>query len=532
MQKLKLTLIPILTGILLVLYSWYVSYPVSIDSPYDFIYNNISPIYWLGSVILFASFFTLAINTKNNILRWILVFGTFLLIYPLKYFYYMIPGSDAHAFRSLTEYFTLTGDLSSKPYHYYYQWPLFFILNKVGTSITGLDLRCFEFILYATIGFVLSTSVYLYTTKAGADGYVAVISFFIIQRYFFNYQWAPFSISVSLLFLLIALDSYAFRKHQVTLTMLIIFLSMTLTHAFVPLFYIIYELMRLMMSKDKRYLKLFGLTLIIYLAVLIFYATSYFPNLVQQLTSVYTLEYTKQVEATLAGSATPTPYVDVIARTFSRTVTITTIVITATGFIMLLIKRKLRNVDYAILLTGVLYSAIGLLLPVLGTRGLTFVAIPASLGASYLTESKFKKYFKYVFLIVIILFTFVIIHKTFYDRQIFHQTKKEYKCSNFVINNYNWQNPSILLSHFRVMQYVQKRSLSEDVVFRDDFKNKNFPEDMKDYDCVVYTVGLGKSFLRLNYSIQKSLSEFELNHFNLIYNSGNFSYTFLTSSQK
>lgn len=207
MPKLKLMLIPICIGTILLFFSWYISYPVSVDSPYDFVYNHISWLYWLSLPMLFASFFIVAIETKNNTLRWVMTVGTVLLMYSLAYFYYMIPGSDIHQFRSLTEYFISTGDLSSKPYHDYYQWPLFFMLNNIAVSIMGLDLRYFEFILFSTIGLVITSSLYLYASKARANGYLAVIAFSIILRYFFNYQWAPFSLSLSLLILLFTLDS-------------------------------------------------------------------------------------------------------------------------------------------------------------------------------------------------------------------------------------------------------------------------------------------------------------------------------------
>jgi len=530
MQKLKLTLIPMCIGIILLLFSWYVSYPVSIDSPYDFIYNHISPLYWLGSSILFASFFVIAINTKNNILRWIIAVSTVVLMYSLSYFYYMIPGPDSHLFRSLTEYFVLTGDLSSKPYHSYYQWPLFFMLNKVVTSITGLDLRYFEFMLYGIIGFVLATSLYLYASKACANGYVAVVAFFVIIKYYYNYQWAPFSVSSSLLLLLFTLDSYSFRKREATLATLIIFFSMTLTHAFVPVFFIVYSFVIYIMNKNQKYLKVFLLTLIIYLTMLIYYTVLFFPDLVQQLTSIYTLEYTKIVKAAVASSVAPRPYIDIIAQMFSRAVIITATIVTGLGFIILLIKRKLREIDYAILLTGVLYVGIGFLLPVLGTRAFFIITIPASLGAPYLIESRFRKNFKFLFLIIIILFTFVSLHGTFYDIQIQFQTKEQYKCANFLIDNYNWKKTSLLLSDFRLMHYLRGRSLGKSVIFEDD--SPDFLRDIKDYNCVVYTVGIAKSFLRLNHSVEKSLSEFEIHHFNLIYNSGNFSYIFLSNSKK
>ena len=69
MRKLKLIVIPICLGIFILLLSWFQSYPVSIDSPYDLAYNHFSYFYWIGLAILFASFFILAIKTENNSLR-------------------------------------------------------------------------------------------------------------------------------------------------------------------------------------------------------------------------------------------------------------------------------------------------------------------------------------------------------------------------------------------------------------------------------------------------------------------------------
>jgi len=525
MHKLKLTLIPMCIGTILLFFSWYVSYPVSIDSPHDFVHNHISCLYWLSLPILFTSFFIVAIETKNNTLRWVMTVGTVLLMYSLVYFYYMIPGSDVHQFRSLTEYFISTGDLSSKRYHDYYQWPLFFILNNIAISITGLDLVYFEFLLYSTIGLVITSSLYLYASKARANGYLAVIAFFIILKYFFNYQWAPFSLSMSLLLILFVLDSYTSGKLEVIIAMLIIFTSITLTHPFVPVFFIIYSFLMYIMKKNEKYLKLFLSTLVIYLLWQIYSPTSPFPDLVKQFTIIFTLEYSSHIEATIASSAAPQPYIDVIAQIFSRTVVVTTTIITSVGFMILLIRQKLRRTDYVLLLVGILYAAIGLMLPVLGVRAFFLIVIPVSLGASYLEEIRFKRYFKPIFLTLLILFTFVLIHKTFYDQQIFFQTKKEYQCANFMINNIDWNTPNTLLSHFRFMQYLQKKSCSENVIFKHDF-SADFLQDINNYNYIAYTVGLGKSFLRVDLSVEKSFTEFETNRFNLIYNSGNFSYIF------
>jgi hypothetical protein len=525
LQKLKLTLILMCIGATLLFFSWYVSYPISIDSPHDFVYNHISWLYWLSLPILFISFFIVATKTKKNTLRWVMAVGTVLVMYSLPYFYYMIPGPDVHQFRALTEYFISTGDLSSKPYHDYYQWPLFFILNKIATSITGLNLMYFEFILYGTIGLVITSSLYIYASKTRANGYLATIAFFIILSYFFNYQWAPFSLSVSLLLLLFVLDNHIYRRSEAISAMLIIFTGMTLAHAFVPVFFIIWSFLMYVTKKNETYPKLFVSTLIIYLLWEIYSLASPFPQLVKQFVNIFTLEYGGQVEATLASSVAPQPHIDIIAQIFSRTVVVTTTIVTGVGFLILLIRKKLRRTGYCMFLAGMAYAAIGVVFPVLGARAFFLIAIPASLGASYLGEIRFQKYFKLIFLALLILSTFVLVHKTFYDQQIFFQTKREYQCANFMINNINWNTSNSLLSHFRFMHYLQKQSCSENVIFKHDF-SADFPQDMNNYNYVAYTVGLGKSFLRVDLSVEKSFAEFEVNHFNLIYNSGNFSYVF------
>lgn len=90
-----------------------------------------------------------------------------------------------------------------------------------------------------------------------------------------------------------------------------------------------------------------------------------------------------------------------------------------------------------------------------------------------------------------------------------------------MIDNYNWNASSRLFSHFRLLQYLGRRvrSYSEDVIFEDD-GSPDFLQNIKDYDCVVYSAGLGKSFLRLNYTFERLLSD---HHYNLIYNSGSLS---------
>jgi len=528
-QKLKLTLIPMCIGIIFLFLSWYLSYPVSIDSPYDFVYNHFSYLYWIGLAILFVSFFIVAMKTENKSLRWAMAIGTVSLMFSQAYFYYMIPGSDTNQFRGLTEYFISTGDLSLNQYHYYYEWPLFFILNKIAISVTGLDLRYFEFILYCAISSVITSFIYLHVSRIRTNAYTAVIAFFIILIPLTIFEfWSPFALSLCLILLLLYLDNLS-GKHEVLLAMVVVFVGITFTHILVPLLFVIYSLVMYFLKKSRKYLNLFITTSIIYILVESYNVA--FAKYVRQLTIPVFLEIGSRIATlTTASSIAPKPYVEVIAQLFSRTAVITTALITGLGFIILLRRRKLRGTDYAMLLVGAMFT-VGLLISPsayheFSNRSYFLICIPVSLGASYLCEGKFKKYLKTIFLVLLVLFTFTLMHQTFYDQQIFFQTKAEYQCANFMIEDINWTTPTSILSHFRVEQYLIGKIPSDIVRFGDDTSLGKFPENITDYTYVVYTIGLAKSFLAANSSVEESFREFEVNHFNLIYNSGNFSCIF------
>jgi len=526
MRKLTLTFIPISIGSILLLLSWYLSYPASIDSPHDFAYNSFSYLYWLGLAVLFASFFVVAMETKNNSLRWAMALGTVFLMFSQAYFYFTLPTSDAGSFRGLTEYFISTRDLSSlKPYHSYFQWPLFFVLNKILVAIAGLDLRYCEFILYSITGSLFTSFLYLHFSKARKNVHIAVLAFFIILVYFFNFQfWSPFMLSLCMIFLLFCFDSLS-GKHEVTLAILTIFAIMTFTHIITPLFFIVYSLAMYILKKNKKHLNLFITTLIIYALVLSINPD--FASYINQLREFTFFEYfLGKITVTTVGSIASQPFVDVIAQLFSRTVVISTMLVTFFGFIILLKRRELRGTDYAMLLTGVIFAATLIVAPTnysqISNRSYFLICIPASMGASFLCESKLGKYFKPLFLVLLVLFTFALIHQSFYTQEIFNQTRVEYQYANFMIETINWSAPASMLSPYRLKLYLETKSSSGSVTF----DHETTARALINYNYVVYNVGLARSPIAINYSVKESFEQFDNSHFNLIYNSGNFSYVF------
>jgi hypothetical protein len=432
----------------------------------------------------------------------------------------MLPGSDSHYFRGLTEYFIRTKDLDPlKPSHSYFQWPSFFLLADIVTSVSGVELANFEFLLYTIIGFLMATALYVYASKAYKNGgFLTVAAFFVAMFYFLDYQCVPFSLAFGLLFLLFMLETQQ-KNFNVILTMLVLFTGISFIHAFVPLFFVLYLLIQCMLNRSKQYGRLVLMTLIIYLVVQVTQAPLSFAENIRSVLTVPS-EYSSIAKAVLAPVSVP---IDAIAQMFSRGVTIATVMICFAGFTVLLIKRKMRNLDKAIFLTGTVYSAFGLIFFTLGSRAIPIVFIPISLGASYLLESRFRPYVKHLFLALLILFVFIPLHGSFYNSQIMFQTKEAYEAENFMIDHYNWTNPSLILAHRSVITYLQTKQPSV-AYFESEFYPL-FPR-LKEYDCIVYTAGLGKSLLRYNYTTEKILHDEKLN---VVYNNG-FSYVAIKSS--
>jgi len=508
-RKKKLILLPFCVGLILLFIAWYQSYPLSLDSHFDFPFNHISPLYWIGLPVLLVAFYVIA-DIGNDTVKCVAVMGVVMSMYSLSYFYYLLPGSDSHFARGLTEHFIITGDLNpSHAYRGYFQWPFLFILGNMATALLGLELKYFEFMLYATMGFLYSASLYVYFSKiCRVSGYIAVIAFFIMLRWQFNYQFAPFSLCMALLFLLFMIESHVTMNREATLTTLIIFASMTFIHPFVSMFFVLYTLVKYLLSRKKRYMTLFVLTSIIYLTVLIFF-TAYFPTAIKHLARISQEQYSEYAQRLTVEPAAP---LDAIAQMFTSAVLISTVIISGLGFIILLLRRKFRSTDHAILISGAMYAVAGAFFPILGFRSFPVVAIPVAFGATY-WRSRFKRSYKYLLLILIILFTFVPLHQSYSWK--WFQTRDDYQSANFFIEFYNLSEPERILSYVTVNGYLQPR-MSDIEVFESGYYFP--PRDVKTYHCILYTAGLAKTFLSWNYSLDTTTDEIEKN-FNLIFSS-------------
>jgi hypothetical protein len=527
MAKYKFLLIlPFFAGLILIVYSWYTSFPLSISSVNDSIFNQVSIFYWISISLLLTSMFMMAVSFKNKYFIWLMAVGSVITIYSLSYFFFSISSSDAIFFRGLTANFINTQNLSSSQIiHAYYQWPLFFILSEMVTSISGLALVNFEFLLFTIIGFIISSSLYVYASKVFDWGsFLAVVAFFIVMYYFLNYQAVPFSLAFGLLFILFILDTHK-KSASIVLTMLILYSSITITHAFVPLFFVLFLLIKSIVSSSKQYTQYYFrflmLALVIYFLVQITLGRfTFLINIIQ--TFNCTSEYSIIAETTFAAPIQVQAQTDVTAQLFSRAITIVFAFLCFVGFVILAIKRKMRETDKAIFLSGVIYIAAGFMLSALGSRAIALVFIPISFGISYLYKNKFRPYLICLVLILLALFVFVPIHSSFATYPINYQTKEDLATTNFIIEKYDWISTSIVIADSGTRWYIltQIQGNTEiDAGIAPRFSLSN----ITNYDCIIYSVGLAHSIPARNNNSIEETSQQIMDKFDLVYNSG-FSY--------
>ncbi|MHA2324556.1 MAG: hypothetical protein ACXACB_04080 [Promethearchaeota archaeon] len=506
MEKTKLLFIPLFVGLILMACSWFYSYPLSIETVDDFVFYQMSVLYWFSLSLLLGSMFSIAIFFKNNYLKWIMCLGVVATLYSTSIFYSMMPGSDSQFFRGLTEYYIETGSLDSLvPNHSYYQWPSFFLIFKVITSISGLTITTFEYILYAIIGFLLTTSLYIYVSRKYQKGAIfAVAGFFVSMFLFLNFQAVPFSLALGLLFLLFMVDTQKESSSSI-ITVLILFIAISITHSFVPVFFILYLLIYSVLERKRKSKGLVFYSMVLFLLVQITLSGFSLQKFIR-IALTWTSELSSIADVTFV--AVSTPLIDNIAQFFSRTVTISFVLLCGFGFLILIFKRKLGKRNVAIFFTGAFYFGLGTLLYLLGSRAIPIAFIPFSIGLAFLFEWNPKRYFKHVFSLVIvillILFLFIRIHQLFgYSLQF--QTQESYNSENFFLKNYNWEEPSIIFADLRATTYLQSKLGVNYPYFN------SYWSTLEKADTIFYTIGLGKYFINWNATLETILYEEDMN---------------------
>lgn len=514
MEKNRLLLIPLFIGLALMVYSWFLSFPLYNNSATDVLFNHLSYYYWISLSILLPSMFMIALTFKSPYIKWLMTVGIVLTIYSSAYFYGLAPTVDAIYYRSLSENFIRTQTLNPAQ-QFYFQWPAFFILTDVLSSVSGLSVLTLEFIMYTLVGFLLASTLFIYASKVHDKyGFLIVIGFFLSIFLFLNYQDCPFTIALALLFTIFMLEGKE-KSNSEFIVIFVIFGAITLMHAFVPLYFVAYALMRSIISKNRQYFRIFLLALTVFLLTGITIAQFTFAsNILLAITS--RSEYSSIATTTFRAASIP---IDSIIQTFARPVTIIIVLACVTGFIVILVKRKTSSADKSILFAGLVFLGLGLVSFSLGSRAIPIAFVPIALGSVCLFETKYRRYFIGLFLILLTFFAFVPLNNLIInDSLVVFQTNEEYTTANFMIEKYDWNVPTSIFSHTTTSYYLAGATNSN-VSFTPDtsvgFQYSNVPN----YNFIIYSVSLGK-YLQASNESAGQVSQLIVNSSDVLYNSG------------
>ena len=339
--------------------------------------------------------------------------------------------------------------------------------------------------------------------------------------WFFNYQFAPFSLAMGLLLILFMIETRPKKTAGLALLTLILCVGITLLHPFAIVFFIAYAFVMYLLGRNKYYRNLSAISLVMWLLVTIFSPGIFFSQILQAIVNVTTQEYASSLQATLSNPFVRLPDTYFIAQTISRVLVVFTALAAGLGFLFFLRTKKLRHIDFALLISAGFYSLVGAVLSVMGQRAWFILFMPLSLGVIYFLEHRFGKYLKFIFIVLLVFFAFLPLSGSFNTTQVFFQTKNEDMCTNFALSHYNWNGAGSVLAHFRLITYIESKTASA-VRFESDFQFTTnywnlFPNNVPYSNCIVYTSGLAQSAYAHNYSIADLWWKQE---FNRAYDSG------------
>lgn len=410
----QMLLFAMVFGLFSLFYSWSQSYPVYLHSRELPLFASIFPLYWFSYPVLAVCLTLSAFTQTSKLTKWAASVGFFALLYSLSYFYYSTPGSDPF-FRDLYENYFRTGFIDPQ-FSKVYEWPGFFLLTRVFVEVTGLSMQKFELLYYFLSGIMLSSSIFFIAQKHRLEPFWAVVAYSITGYYFLNYQFAPQTLGLVFVMILLELE-YVHRSGFAENVLKFIFVAATaIFHSFIGFFYVLYLLVKGLY--DQKDLLKAASAFATFVAVDVFLTASSFPKLVRagtgslvELLGLY--EYSQRVSITLQA-ASPFPI-----QQLSRLSLLSALVVSAIGLAALIRRREFLRQDIAILTTAVFFFLIGFGVSFIGLRTLQLAAVVAALGAGYFPRRVNRPSIRvFITLCLVLSSTFIVMHAN-YDRYLY-----------------------------------------------------------------------------------------------------------------
>jgi len=320
---------------------------------------------------------------------------------------------------------------------------------------------------------------------------------------FLNYQWVPQTLALVYFLILVFISFYLLsdsQKIKWNFIIILIFIPLTFTHAFIPVIFI--SFFCILAFKKKYLLQIFLTILSIYLIVTVFYVTTFLHIYIltfQQSIIGFGKEYVNTISSSFRAPE------DILSQiiSFSNRLNIPMVwILSIFGTIMLFFKKKIDFVLIALGSAGGIYLFIGIFYSILGLRAAQILFIPLTIGFMFFI-SKWKKPTIALVIVILILAVFGPMRMSYSNTQF--QTYEETNACDFLVDKIiaNDINQKVAIGQvnwgYFTNKYVYlKNTQSINFAIRpgsSGFLNV-FNDSMNQNDFIVYNSNMGKEILQ------------------------------------
>lgn len=517
-----------LTGLILILISWYYSYPIYMPDLGEKTFTQFYPSIWPGILCSVLGLFLAGYYSekKNVKLLCVAVFPIVLLSYI--YFYIYTPTSDSAGVKAMFQVFHNTGiNTSVDPY---YQFPTYFTINESTGLISNIDVISIATIFFALFGILIAVYLLFYLksiskTKSYKIAFLGVIIYFTGIFFNLNYQWVPQTLAF--IFFLLLLYTSSKNKFEYQLLSIILFTALVFTHLFIPAIFLVFFGIYSFKVKESR--NIFLLMACVYTATIIYHATFYPPVIVEAFRdSVYGVggDYATTMSQSFND---PVGITSQILSAINRVRVPLTWMILALGCLFLWIKKKMNYSAIALGLSGGIYFGIGLFYPVLGTRSLQVLFIPLVLGLGFFL-SKWKKPTLILITILLVLSLSGPMREA-HDAYMFQIEEEEHACNFLATTIPPDESIQVTMSGLNSGYFLMKLRYSDEINNQTSYVLTLVPRNSEFYDyfntsiekntIVMYNPNLGKELISYGLTTKEvKIRQDNLIRYNKVFASG------------
>gem|GEM_PF-4582786 len=488
--------------------AWFRNFPVAVESRANYLYDSISPFYWIGLSIANIAIFLIASNSKHMWERFVCGIVFFICTYSITFFFTFPFGPDANFFRGLTENYASNG-----VWNLYYQWPLLFILGTIASRVLDVPISMVCTILFLTWNVAFVGGLFLYSSQnSPVRDFLSIVAYAIAANPYMPWQFSAQSFALTLL--IICLVFMTGKGVQSRIATLIVYGALMFTHAFLPVFVVFTALIASI--KDRWYLNLALIFLLLYAVYVVFETPVMISMAIIQYSQLY-LEYMLQGRLTLAG---PVSSIDALGRAVSLFTTISMWALLGFVTYYCLKHYKLRVIDISVQVSSVVYAIVG----VIGWRALQILFIPTTHALrSVLVSATARKFLLVYFLLALAIFPVALLHRT-YNVESYMSFREQHAADVIFISTFqadpNGENYTMLLRN-RVYQWLDSKS-NTNTHFIDEYASPRLLKGAAWFKIIFMSPEFEKDLVNIAGLSNSELSQMEGNTvgFSRIYSNG------------